>query len=292
MMATREIPKVAFHDLETLWVQISGTLCNLRCTHCFISCAPDNHDLPMMQTEKIIGYLKEAEQLGVKDIYFTGGEPFLHKDFLSILELTLQKFPASILTNGLLINEDRADKLARIAQHSHYSLEIRVSLDDYEETRNDSVRGLGTYRKVLAAYKRLWERGLLPILAVTEIREYHSPDDSPLNAFEKYVELLGSFGVLRPRIKIIPVLEMGMLPIPDSPRYVTPQMMMGFDHSLLQCSTSRIVADDGIYSCPILVNEEQALIGDSTLSESLVDCDLYHTACTTCYTTGMTCKNY
>lgn len=292
MMSTREIPKVDFHDLETLWVQISGTLCNLSCTHCFISCAPDNHDLPMMRTEKVLGYLREAEQLGVKEIYFTGGEPFLHKDFLEILEVALHNFPTSILTNGLLINEKRADKLARIAQNSHYSLEIRISLDDYEETRNDSVRGLGTYRKVLAAYKRLWERGLLPILAVTEIREYYSPDDLPFKAFEKYVELLESLGILRPRIKIIPVFEMGMLPTPDSPTYITPQMMMGFDHGLLQCSTSRIVAEDGIYSCPILVNEERALIGDSTLSGSLVSCDLYHTACTTCYATGMTCKNY
>jgi len=292
MISNREIPKADFHDLETLWIQISGTLCNLSCTHCFISCAPDNHALPMMQTEKVLGYLREAEELGVKEIYFTGGEPFLHKNFLEILEVTLQNFPTSILTNGLLINENRADKLTRIAQNSHYSLEIRVSLDDYEETRNDSVRGLGTYRKVLSAYKRLWERGLLPILAVTEIREYYSPDDSPLDAFEKYVELLGSLGVLRPRIKIIPIFEMGMLPTPDSPTYITPQMMTGFDHSLLQCSTSRIATEDGVYSCPILVNEERALIGDSTLSGSLASCDLYHTACTTCYATGMTCKNY
>ena len=98
--------------------------------------------------------------------------------------------------------------------------------------------------------------------------------------------------VLRPRIKIIPIFEMGMLPTPDSPTYITPQMMTGFDHSLLQCSTSRIATEDGVYSCPILVNEERALIGDSTLSGSLASCDLYHTACTTCYATGMTCKNY
>ena len=49
-MNLEAIPKADFHDLETLWFQVSGTLCNLRCTHCFISCSPDNHKLEMMDT--------------------------------------------------------------------------------------------------------------------------------------------------------------------------------------------------------------------------------------------------
>ena len=291
-MATAVIPRTDFHELETLWIQISGTLCNLRCTHCFISCAPDNHDLAVMQTEQVLAYLAEAEHLGVKEIYFTGGEPFIQKDFLEILERTLRSFPASVLTNGLLINEKRADVLARIAEESRYSLELRISLDDFEESKNDAVRGAGTYRKILDAYKRLWERGLLPILTVTEIADYYSPDESPLNPFQKYVDLLASIGVTRPRVKIIPIFEMGMLPSPDRPAYVTPEMMEHFDHSLLQCSASRIVADDGVYACPILVGEKEARLSDSKVAESLQPCDLYHTACTTCYVTGMTCKNY
>ena len=36
-------PQVPFLGLDTLWFQVAGTVCNLRCTHCFISCAPDNH---------------------------------------------------------------------------------------------------------------------------------------------------------------------------------------------------------------------------------------------------------
>ena len=286
------IPKADFHDLETLWLQVSGTLCNLRCAHCFISCSPDNHDLEMMDTETVLTHLEKARELGVREIYFTGGEPFLHQDMTLILERTLRDFPASVLTNGLPINDARADQIQRISADSRYSLEIRISLDDFDEERNDAVRGKGVFRRALAACKRLSDRNLLPILTVTEIRDYLGPGESVLNPYQKYIDLLHSVGVKRPRVKIIPVFEMGMLPTPDRPAYVSPAMMKDFDHSHLQCSSSRIVAADGIYACPILVGEEEARMSETSLEETMKPCSLYHTACTTCYMTGMTCRNY
>ncbi len=290
-------PQANFHYLETLWFQVSGTLCNLRCNHCFISCSPENHSLEMLETEKIFRYLGEAQQLGVKEIYYTGGEPFLHKDFMKILECTLQDFPATVLTNGLLITSERADQLREIAAASPYSLELRISLDDYDEERNDAVRGKGTFRRILAAYKRLSDRGFLPILTVTEIQSYHQtrnalPAGPPGNRYGKYVELLESIGIERPRIKIIPVFEMGMLPSPTGGADVTESMMDGYDHTLLQCSSSRIVAHNGIYACPILVGERRARLGKDSLREATRPCSLYHSSCHTCYVTGMTCKNF
>ena len=35
-----KIPEVPLKKLETLWLQVGGTLCNLECSHCFISCSP------------------------------------------------------------------------------------------------------------------------------------------------------------------------------------------------------------------------------------------------------------
>jgi len=170
-----EPPTAHFDFLETLWFQISGTLCNLRCNHCFISCSPDNHTLEMMETREVFRYLDQAKELGVKEIYYTGGEPFIHKDILDILERTLRDFPTSVLTNGLPINDQRADRLKRLSEGSRYSLEIRISLDDHDEKRNDAVRGKGTFRQVLNTYKRLYERDFLPILTVSEIRDYLHP---------------------------------------------------------------------------------------------------------------------
>ena len=291
LVQSEPLPSCDFQFLETLWFQISGTLCNLRCSHCFISCAPDNHTLEMMETDRVLTYLRQAKRHGVKEIYYTGGEPLIHRDFFHILETTLQDFPTSMLTNGLLITKSQADRLAQIAQGSRYSLEIRVSLDHFEQERNDAVRGPGTFQKVLAAYQLLYGRGLLPILTVTEIRDYLAPRESQRDDFESYVQLLRSRGIERPRIKVIPIFEMGMLPMPSRSKRVTPEMLQDFDHGLLQCSSSRIVAQDGIYACPILVGKEKARMGDS-LEESMVPCSLYHTACHTCYVTGMTCKNF
>ncbi len=285
-------PSADFHDFDTLWIQISGTLCNLRCSHCFISCSPENDSLALMETAEVLCYLEEARELGVKEIYFTGGEPFLHPDILLILEETLAHFPASVLTNGLPINRDRADRLAHMAASSPYTLELRISLDHYDPKRNDAVRGKGTFKRILAAYKRLYSRGFLPILTITEIDEYQNPDQRDIDPYDKYVRLLKQAGIAQPRVKIIPIFEMGMLPSPDRPQRVTPEMMQGFDHSLLQCSSSRIAAADGIYACPILVGEERARMSRTTLKEAAIPCSLYHTACTTCYVTGMTCKNY
>ncbi|MDA2928844.1 radical SAM protein [Acidobacteria bacterium AH-259-O06] len=290
--APTQRPKADFQYLETLWFQISGTLCNLRCTHCFISCSPDNHTLEMMDSREIFRYLDQAKVLGVKEIYYTGGEPFIHKEIMVILERTLDDFPASVLTNGLPINEKRADQLKEISENSRYSLEIRISLDDYDEERNNAVRGRGTFRQALAAYKRLYERDFLPILTVSEIRDYLYPRENDLNVYQKYVELLQSIGVDRPRIKIIPVFEMGMLPTPKQPRQVSHEMMKDYDHSLLQCSASRMVAHNGIYACPILVGEEKARMGTDSLEKALHPCSLYHASCHTCYVTGMTCKNF
>ena len=40
-------PRVQLRSLDTLWFQVSGTLCNLACTHCLVSASPTNrtHDL-------------------------------------------------------------------------------------------------------------------------------------------------------------------------------------------------------------------------------------------------------
>ena len=291
MMASSALPVAEFEYLETLWFQVSGTLCNLRCTHCFISCSPENHSLEMMETSQIFQNLEEAKRLGVKEIYYTGGEPFIHRDFLEILERTLRDFPTSVLTNGLPIDENRADRLQKVAEASPYSLEIRISLDDYEQEKNDAVRGKGTFRKVLAAYKRLYDRGLLPILTVTEIQDYLDPQGPGDGVYDKYVDLLKSIGVGRPRIKLIPVFEMGMLDAPNRPSYVTHEMMEHFDPTLLQCSSSRIVTHEGVYACPILVGEKEARMGTS-IEDALKPCSLYHSSCHTCYVTGMTCKNF
>ena len=102
--------------------------------------------------------------------------------------------------------------------------------------------------------------------------------------------MLLAAGIRRPRLKIIPVFHMGRLAEKD--RRLTPAQLEGFDHSLLQCTETRAVTAEGVYACPILAGLPGARLSSGELAEALGPCALYHSACVTCYETGMTCRNF
>src|SRR6185312_17439281 len=142
-------PFAPLAGLDVLWIQVAGTICNLKCTHCFISCSPTNHSHEMMTLKEIRPLLDEAKKLGVKEYYFTGGEPFLNRELLAILELTLKQGPASVLTNGILISSKVATQLNELSTNSEYSLDIRVSLDGYDAETHDAIRGRGMFQRAI-----------------------------------------------------------------------------------------------------------------------------------------------
>lgn len=282
-------PVAPFSHLSTLWVQVTGTWCNLQCVHCLNASGPKDPWLKSLDKETVKGYIKEAEGLGVKELYFTGGEPFLHRDILELLAFSLQVAPTTVLTNGTMINEKMADALAALARESPYSLEIRVSVDEIDPEKNDRIRGKGALAKAVRAIKLLYERGLLPILTATEILREEIPEGSGM--YERFRDFLLALGVKKPRVKIIPVFLIGRMGQEGGP-LLTEEMLQGFDFSLLQCSETRVVADGGVYSCPILAGLKGARLSEEGLEESFTPCRLYHPSCVTCYQTGMTCKNF
>src|SRR5437016_2988435 len=99
-------PEVALTHLDQLWFQVGGTVCNLTCHHCFISCSPHNHAFGFLPPGRVRELLEESVGLGVKEYYFTGGEPFLNRDMVPILELTLRYGPATVLTNGTVFKDE------------------------------------------------------------------------------------------------------------------------------------------------------------------------------------------
>src|SRR5262245_21327436 len=132
----KAFPEVPMLGLDTLWFQVAGTVCNLACTHCFLSCSPANQTHSMLTLATVERYLVESEALGVKEYYFTGGEPFLNPEILKILEAALRRGPVTVLTNGLLLHEERARALKALSDGSIYSLDIRVSLDGFDAATN------------------------------------------------------------------------------------------------------------------------------------------------------------
>jgi molybdenum cofactor biosynthesis enzyme MoaA len=283
-------PILQLDHLDTLWFQIAGTLCNLRCNHCFISCSPENHALSLMTFDQFLPYLNEAVQLGVKEFYFTGGEPFANPDLLKILEATLQVGPATVLTNATLFSSQVVRELASMRDASIYSLELRVSMDGFSPETNDPIRGPGTFKRIMRGIKLLLDGEFLPI--ITAMRSWPIEQDEAQLA--RFRTSLAEIGYRYPRIKLLPSLKIGQEALRDhgysEHDYITKSMMAGYDRSQLICSHSRIVSAKGVHVCPILVDQPDSILG-TRLASAKQTYELRYHACLTCYQYGALCSN-
>lgn len=100
-------------------------------------------------------------------INFTGGEPFLRTDFLSLLEKTVADrhlYSVGILTNGKLIDSSLAKQLKK------YSISyLQVSLDGDREI-HDTLRGEGDFDRTLDAIRICSAEGLSVSVSFTAHR--------------------------------------------------------------------------------------------------------------------------
>ena len=115
-----EVPRIGLSHLDQLWFQVAGTLCNLTCEHCFISCSPKNDLFGFLTLEQVRRRLDESRSHGVKEYYFTGGEPFLNRDMVAILVETLRYGPATVLTNGTVFKDEWLETLRTAEKESVY----------------------------------------------------------------------------------------------------------------------------------------------------------------------------
>jgi len=285
------VPEVPLRALDQLWFQVSGTICNLRCNHCFISCSPENHSFWFLSRADVAEQLTHSARLGVKEYYFTGGEPFMNRDMLGILEDTLALGPATVLTNGTLLPQRTVDHLATLAAASPYTLELRVSIDGVTEAMNDAIRGEGSFERAMGGVGRLAAAGFLPI--ITTMQTWADVEtDGMLDAFR---ELLASVGYDRPRLKILPPLRIGAEADRDRPysdvEFVDRGMMRDYPAEQLLCSGARLVTATGVWACPILLDYPSGRLGD-TLSEAAArPALLAEQACYTCWVNGAICSN-
>jgi AdoMet-dependent heme synthase len=282
-------PESPLLALDTLWFQVAGTICNLQCTHCFISCSPTNHAHEMMTLEQVRGYLAEARALGVREYYFTGGEPFLHRDLLAMIEAALAQGPVSVLTNGVLIKPETAAALRALSDASDYSLDLRVSLDGWDAAGNDAIRGDGTFTRILAGIGHLARAGLNPVITVTAACE--GADTAAGRS--RLLGFLREIGLPQPRLKVLPVLRLGAEARRSRP-YAREETLRGFalaphEAAALQCSSGRMATAAGVYVCPILLDEPGARMAD-TLADAQRPFTLRYPACFTCHHEGLTCR--
>ncbi|MGH7544123.1 MAG: radical SAM protein [Gemmatimonadota bacterium] len=277
--------------LDALWFQVTGTVCNLRCGHCFISCGPANRSFDLLSLDEVERRLEESAGLGVREYYFTGGEPFLHPDIVEILALALSRGPTTVLTNGTLLKPRQVAVLAGAAAESRFSLEFRVSIDGFDRATHDALRGEGAFERALAGVGLLLAHGFLPI--VTAVRTW--PAGCEPEVYRAFVTMLRERGYRHPRIKLLPVFRIGAEAVraggyaPEE--RVTTRMVDGYDPDLLLCSSSRVVTDRGIWVCPILLDEPDGNLGEDLAAAAARPFHLRHAACTTCWMHGAVCAN-
>jgi len=142
---------VPLERLTTLWFN-TGTLCNLACATCYIESSPTNDALVYLSGAEVAAYLDEieAERLPVREIGFTGGEPFMNRETPAMLAEALARgFDVLVLTNAMRPMRRFETELLGLMHRYGARLTMRVSLDHHSRAIHEAERGTGTWKKAL-----------------------------------------------------------------------------------------------------------------------------------------------
>jgi len=137
--------------------------CNLRCAYCSHFSTPGDvpDDLPLDVWLRFFAVLGKAS---VMNVSLSGGEPFLRPDLKAVIDgIVANRMRFSILTNGTLLDDDRAAFLAGTGRCDS----IQVSLDGSEPLSHDVFRGQGAFAQALAGIQLLQKHALPLTVRVT-----------------------------------------------------------------------------------------------------------------------------
>ncbi|HJT67457.1 MAG TPA: radical SAM protein [Pyrinomonadaceae bacterium] len=137
--------------------------CNLHCDYCCVRSSPTapRRELGLERVQRIA---REAAQLGVKEIFVTGGEPFLLEDIGEILLACASTAPTTVLTNAMLFAGRRLESLKLLPRDR---IVLQISLDSPTPDRHDLHRGPGTWARTREGIQRARELGFRVRLAAT-----------------------------------------------------------------------------------------------------------------------------
>ncbi|HKW86071.1 MAG TPA: radical SAM protein [Nitrospiraceae bacterium] len=162
--------------------------CNLHCVMCYTDCfnRPDRIRDELF-TDEILRIMDELAEAGCLELCLTGGEPLARPDFFEIYTHAKQKgFLVTIFSNGTLITEKIADRLAALPPHR-----IEISFHGLaEQTFEGITQGIGSFRRCMKAIQLLLERNLCLVLKTTAM----TMNKDEILAIKRYVNGLGPVG--------------------------------------------------------------------------------------------------
>jgi hypothetical protein len=152
--------------------------CNLHCDYCCVRSSPTapRRELGLARVQRIA---REAAELGVKEIFVTGGEPFLLEDIGDILLSCAAAAPTTVLTNGMLFTGRRIENLRALRRDR---IVLQISLDSATPELHDLHRGPGTWARTREGIQRARAHGFRVRLAATV------STDAEAEAFRQFLD--------------------------------------------------------------------------------------------------------
>jgi radical SAM protein with 4Fe4S-binding SPASM domain len=127
--------------------------CNERCLHCYL----DHDDKGEMTTDEIRNVLDQLAGAGVFFLTFSGGEVFMRRDFLDLVQYARGLlFNVKVKTNGAMIREREAQRLRQLGVE-----QVQISVYSYRPEIHDAITKLpGSLKRTIAAIRFLKSQGL------------------------------------------------------------------------------------------------------------------------------------
>lgn len=126
--------------------------CNLECFFCHRD-KELNLDFDIKDLVNVISILRNK---CIKSVILSGGEPLLHPHFFYIVsELIKNGFTVDLCTNAYFQEDNFIDEIAK------YFREVSVSIDWYDKSRHDKIRGVsGAFVTSVSNVKKLISKGV------------------------------------------------------------------------------------------------------------------------------------
>lgn len=275
--------RVAMTGLRTLWFN-TGTLCNLSCGNCYIESTPRNDRLVYLRAAEVAPFLDEAETmaLGVEEVGFTGGEPFMNPDILAMLDLALERgCTVLVLTNAMRPMMKCAEGLIGLGRRYAERLVLRVSLDHFRRELHEEERGFRTWTPAMHGLAWLHANGFNVRLAG---RLRWGDDEHAMRVgFQRLLEAGGIDIDVWDRQRLVLFPEMDAKA--DTPEITTDCWeVLGVHPEDMMCASSRMVVKHKgalhptVVSCTLLPFEDGFDLGP-TLAGALRDVALNHPHC-------------
>ncbi|AXI54763.1 hypothetical protein SuNHUV7_33240 (plasmid) [Pseudoseohaeicola sp. NH-UV-7] len=155
---------VTLRDPQTLWFN-TGTLCNITCANCYIESSPENDSLVYITAQEVTAFLDQITERRwpVREIAFTGGEPFMNPQMIDMARVSLERgYKVLILTNAMqpMMRRRVHDGLIDLNTRFGDMLTLRISVDHHSAAFHDKERGAGSFSRTVAGMKWLRDQGI------------------------------------------------------------------------------------------------------------------------------------